>query len=249
MAADAAYLKNQILLDVGDIGRNAQFEIVFPVEQTGGAFKVSFAGAQTDSIDWPNNAAAVQEAMEALISVGEGNVAAALGNRGFILTFQGDLGLQELPKPSVDGSDLTPEPTIASIPVVVRREGRANHWDSNRIDAMWDRRDTDNEGNAIADLEYRFLLTKLDAITETKGLVWTLINTKTGDQQRDYADQNKHLQAMEQQVRTDIDNYWALQSAVDATNRQQTHFGGLTKTSPSGKPFRFPTMHSRGLLS
>lgn len=209
MAASEDYLKQQVRRDVGDIGSSAQHEIVFPVETTGGTWTYTLAGAETAAIAYPNAAATVQSEIESLATIGAGNVIVTLGQRGFILTFQGDLANQAIPMPTVDGNNLVlSEGTAPSVPVREVKAGKANHWTDARIDDMWDR----HSDKATFELQQRYV--RLDAIRELKGIVWTQIDEQTGDQRRDFEKQFGHLVQMEKATIAEIED---LLTGIDST--------------------------------
>lgn len=197
---DATYYQNQVRLDVGDVGQSAEQEIVFPVEATGGTWDYSFAGATASGLAYPNTAAVVQAALESVLTVGAGNIVVLLGQRGFILQYQGELANQPLPLPTVNGTNLVlTSGSAVSVPVRENQAGKANHWTDARLAEMWERRE------GIADYELRFLYVKLDAIQELKGIVWTQIDQQTGDARRDYEKQFGHLVQMENATKAALD--------------------------------------------
>lgn len=63
---------------------------------TGGTFKLKFRNRTTAAIAYNANAAAIQSALEALSTIGTGNVAVT-GTGPFTITFQGTKGKQALP--------------------------------------------------------------------------------------------------------------------------------------------------------
>lgn len=62
------------------------------IDATGGTYTLTFGGQTTDDIDWDATAAEVQAALEALSTIGAGNVAVSGEDGGpYTVTFQGDL--------------------------------------------------------------------------------------------------------------------------------------------------------------
>ena len=62
------------------------------IDATGGTFTLTFDGQTTDDLDWDATAAEVQAALEALSTIGAGNVAVTGDDGGpYTVTFQGDL--------------------------------------------------------------------------------------------------------------------------------------------------------------
>lgn len=83
---------------------------------TGGTFKLRFKGAVTATINHNANAAAIDSALEALATIGTGNVAVT-GSGPFTVTFGGDLAGELMPLLELDTNSLTggssPDVTIA----------------------------------------------------------------------------------------------------------------------------------------
>jgi hypothetical protein len=81
-----------------------------------GKFTIGFRGAVTDPpLPYHPAAGDVTRALEALSTIGPGNVVCAKDtNWGYVLTFQNDLGDQDLPMIVVDGSLLGPGGTITA---------------------------------------------------------------------------------------------------------------------------------------
>jgi hypothetical protein len=84
-----------IIILVGTRGANEVQTITITGAPTGGTFQLTFNGAQTTAIAYNANAAAVQAALEALATVGTGNVIVT-GGPGpatpYVVTFVGALG-------------------------------------------------------------------------------------------------------------------------------------------------------------
>lgn len=77
---------------------------------TGGNFTLTFRGQETANIAYNANAAAVTSALEALSTIGAGNVlcsGGALPGTPVVITFQGDLAYLPLPLITTDDSGLT----------------------------------------------------------------------------------------------------------------------------------------------
>jgi hypothetical protein len=73
---------------------------------TGGSFKLKFRDRMTASIAYNADAAAIQSALEALSTIGTGNVAVT-GTGPFTLTFQAAKGKQALPNVTLAVNALT----------------------------------------------------------------------------------------------------------------------------------------------
>lgn len=78
------------------------------IDAAGGTFTLTFGGQETDDIDFDATASAVQAALEALSSVGEGNITVSgVAGGPYTITFVGELG--GLPQTDIvtDDTDLT----------------------------------------------------------------------------------------------------------------------------------------------
>lgn len=73
-------------------GTNEQQSVDITGTPTGGTFRLSFGGVETADIAFDANAAAVQSALEAVSTIGSGNVAVTGSNPTFTVEFQGALG-------------------------------------------------------------------------------------------------------------------------------------------------------------
>jgi hypothetical protein len=91
-------------------GTNEVQTITVTGTPTGGNFKLTFQGAQTANIAYNAIASAVQSALEALSTIGSGNVLCSGGplpGTPVTVTFQGTLAAQSLPQMTADSSGLT----------------------------------------------------------------------------------------------------------------------------------------------
>lgn len=80
---------------------------------SGGTAKWTFSGQQTSPLAYNVSPAALQAALEALSSVGAGNVSVAgVAGKYYLITFQGALGNAAQPEVTVDFSGLTPASTV-----------------------------------------------------------------------------------------------------------------------------------------
>lgn len=78
------------------------------ISATGGTFTLTFSGNTTAAIAWNAAASAVQTALEALASIGTGNVSVS-GSAGgpYSVTYIGDLGLTNVAAMTASGASLT----------------------------------------------------------------------------------------------------------------------------------------------
>lgn len=82
---------------------------------TGGTFTVSFGGVTSAAIAYNANAAAVQAALEAMSSIGAGNVSVTGASSPWTITFRKSLGAQSNALPTLANNSLTggTSPTLA----------------------------------------------------------------------------------------------------------------------------------------
>jgi hypothetical protein len=77
---------------------------------TGGTFTLSYAGQTTAGIAWNATAAAVKSALEALTTIGTGNVGVTGGpapGTAFVVTFRADLGITDVALMTASAASLT----------------------------------------------------------------------------------------------------------------------------------------------
>ena len=94
----------------GTLGIDEVQRVLVTDSVTGGTFKLTFQGQQTAPIAWDATHAQVQAALEALSTIGPGNVSVTQGQFGakdHIVTFTGALGGADLPLLTSDSSGLT----------------------------------------------------------------------------------------------------------------------------------------------
>lgn len=92
--------------------------VSFPYTPTGGTFTLTFNGQTTAAIAYNATAAAVEDALELLSSIGPGNVSCSGGSlpgTAITATFIGSLGNTDVPLMTGDGSNLT----LDSLPLTI----------------------------------------------------------------------------------------------------------------------------------
>lgn len=88
-------------------GTNEQQKVVFSLSPTAGSFRLDFNGNSTALLPFSVSASAVQSALEALLSVGAGNVfVTGTVASGFTITFQNTLGAQNVPLITIPANTL-----------------------------------------------------------------------------------------------------------------------------------------------
>jgi DNA-binding beta-propeller fold protein YncE len=106
------------------VGREAADaeQLVSVLGASGGTFTLSFEGQTTASLDYDASAFEIERALEALSTIGHGNVRVReLAAGSFSVTFEGALMEESVPQLTADASHLTP--VGAKVEVSVSREG------------------------------------------------------------------------------------------------------------------------------
>jgi uncharacterized phage protein gp47/JayE len=98
------YVFNSPPVDVSDTGTNEVQTITNTA--TGGTYTLTFRGETTGNIAWNANAATIELALEALATIGPGNVAVA-GTGPFTVTFENELRYSDVPLLVEDETNLT----------------------------------------------------------------------------------------------------------------------------------------------
>ena len=92
--------------------------IASPIAPVAGTYTLSFGGHTTAAIDWDDAASAIQAALEALASIGSGNVSVTSDfNNGFYVEFVGDLADFNLGALTANSSLKQPAPTPLNQPI------------------------------------------------------------------------------------------------------------------------------------
>lgn len=98
---------NRIRMGATALGAVDEIQVVTLTDDTdGGTFTLTFEGDTTSALAWDATSATIQTALEALTSIGAGNVAVA-GDGPHTVTFDGDLAGQNVSLLTADGSSLT----------------------------------------------------------------------------------------------------------------------------------------------
>lgn len=105
-------------------GADEEQEVTWSATPDDGSFTFNFEGQETASINWDDDAAAVQAALEALGNIGAGNVAVT-GDfaTGFTINFQNLLQKQPLPELTVTNNTLEASSVAVTATVVTNTEG------------------------------------------------------------------------------------------------------------------------------
>lgn len=128
--AGVAAFATAILTDTG----NASNQVVtITMTATGGTWKITFQGQTTSTLQWNAQPATVQAALQALSTIGSGNVTVT-GTAGssYVLTFVSGLGTETLPNVSLTTSSLTGGTAAA----VVTTAGSGNNSDLNTPNSL-----------------------------------------------------------------------------------------------------------------
>lgn len=108
LPASVSYLKGTILCEKK--GKNEVVTLTEGTAMTAGTYTLTFGGQTTAALDYDATAAEVQAALEALSSIGTGNVSVTGGpisSAVMTITFQNDLGYQNVGAVTSDQTSLT----------------------------------------------------------------------------------------------------------------------------------------------
>lgn len=121
-----------------DPGQNEQVTVTLVGSPTGGTFTLTFGGQTTSAIAYNAAASAVQTALEALSTIGNGNVIVT-GSAGgpYTVEFVNDLGRQGVGAVTGDGSSLTGTGDDEDVEIAVAQEGIQSILIA-RVVALWD---------------------------------------------------------------------------------------------------------------
>jgi hypothetical protein len=130
-----------------EVGANEAQTVTITGTPTGGTFTLTAFGATTSAIAYNAASAAVQAALEALTTIGVGNVAVTGGpgpGTPYVATFQGDLAARDLPQMTATGS-FTGGATPA-VAVTTTTPGRwGGRYFSIDLPGAWNSPDTNQE--------------------------------------------------------------------------------------------------------
>lgn len=238
---NAPIMQRKALLEVGDRGENASYELALPLSASGGAFAVAFTGYVTAPLlrfALPDD---VQAALEALPSIGGGN-AKVSGARGgpFRIQMSGALGAQFLPPDAfpltADGSGLTPPATLAVVPLL---PGRAPTLQLEAA-TIWD------EYSQVLDERLRFLYLKRDLLFILLGESQKGVDAAVGLNSEKLSQQHGNLLRLLAQTEGEIN---VLLINVSASGHAPVS-GRIAKRTPNGLPYGMLGMSTRdGRLS
>lgn len=103
LPASVTYEKGDILGEI--VGTNEVQTIT--ISATGGTFTATFSGQTTSDLAYNATAAVVQAALEGLSTIGAGNVSVSLNSSVYTVTFQNDLGYQNVAAMTTNAGSLT----------------------------------------------------------------------------------------------------------------------------------------------
>lgn len=231
MATTAAQYRDRALREVGQLQINAIFQVYLPMSTTAGTLTGTFNAQTSANIAFNADAETFQTAMEALSTIGAGNIFVYGVPVGpYLLEFMGDLAGQEAPFPSFNGTNLTPpSPTLRAVLI---QQGATQDFAAD-ADLMW------LEANSQPNSVLKYLRTKLGLINLQLGIYSQLVDNAVGYVNRV---ENKDSQRFDHLMRLKEDTLADLareEEVVAAQNAGQTHFGKILKLTPNGEPFGF----------
>lgn len=211
---------------VGSNARYAVFRLELPLATSGGTFTLTFNGRETASIAFNAAAEVVQSALEALPTLGTGNVVVTGLKAGpYDIALTGELAGQSVPDGTflADGGDLVP---AAGLTVILKQPGRPDTMAAD-ADSLW------NDYPDYAD-ELRFLYVKRDLLRAALADAAQLVDSRDGDAEAKDSQRFAHLQTLLNQTEAAILGQGQLDSAGA---RNQTYTTAPAKTTPNGLPF------------
>lgn len=122
---DPIYLSNTDgALSDGDVSQNEQQTVTLGNSPTGGTFTLTFAGQTTAAIAYNATAATVKARLEALSTIGSGNVNVS-GSAGgpYTVDFVGSLADTNVPAMTADASSLTGEGDPPTVTIATPQSG------------------------------------------------------------------------------------------------------------------------------
>lgn len=234
--------QNKALLEVGDTGRNALYEVALPLSSSGGAWRLSFCGYFSAPLLPFASRDDVRQVLEALPGVGIGNVRVfGVGGGPYRIEMIGDLGAQFLPLETfplvADGSLLQPSAQL----IVTQLETGA----APQLSALAATRDT--EYASITHERSRFLLLKRDLLDALLGETQRGIDTNVNNADEKRSQQHSNLLKLRALVQSEIEQIGT--SGLGAGVPLSTPFGvKLRKTTPNGLPYGMLGLYPDGRL-
>jgi Tol biopolymer transport system component len=148
--SEVFFTSKQELTNDANTGPAGKQEIIEAAEENyyvnggDGSYTLTFKGQTTAAIQQGGAPGAVQSALEALSSIGVGNVTVSSGESGYLVTFGGALAGSEQPAISADGSGLSPHVTVSVEPVRLGRDLYEYDLETGKLtDLSVDTHDTD----------------------------------------------------------------------------------------------------------
>lgn len=238
-AIEAAKIKARALREVGDLGRDALWEVTLPQSTDGGVWSLSFAGQTTldiAALAMPN---VVQSALDGMF--GAGSFAVSGVPRGpFRIALTGALGAQSLPETSypmsATGAQLQPPASLAAI--------QLDKGESPVMTAIATMVYDDDKLALIPNTETRRLKLKIALLDTLLGTSQKGVDVQTAQRLERLSQQHSNLRGMRADAVADLEAITGQSSTFDQVTT--TVATVIAKRTPNGQPYG--VLSRRGVL-
>jgi hypothetical protein len=225
-------LLQKALLEIGDVGRGALYEVALPQATLGGDWKLVVNGFSSLPLLRLCERDDVRDALELLPPIGAGNVevVGAIGGP-FRIQLCGALGAQRMDATlfafSADGSQLDPPAQLVVTPLDLGAgsmlESKGAQYEAEYVDVANDR--------------LRFLYVKRDLLQISRGEAQKGIDEASGDQKREYSQQFDQLSRLFNDVMVEIEKLTSPSATATPGSSGVPYSGVIAKKTPNGLPY------------
>jgi hypothetical protein len=188
--------QQKAVLEVGDTGNSAVFEITLPMATTSGSWLIAANGIPTEPLDPFISADALEVALETISTIGVGNIhVSGLPLGPFTLQLMGELSGQEVPDGWLVASGVSLIP-VGSVTVVRTKQGRTETL-SQLAAQYW-------EMYAGTPDYVRHLKVKLELLKVEIGRAVKLVDGKDGDAEAKESQRFANLLKLKKDTETDL---------------------------------------------
>lgn len=238
-AIEAAKIKARALREVGDLGRDALWEVTLPHGTDGGVWSLNFAGQSTADIAALAMPNVVQSALEGLF--GAGTFAVSGVPRGpFRIALTGALGAQALPEVNypltATGAQLQPPATLATVQL---DEGEAPIM-AGIATLVYD----DDKLALITNTDARRLKLKIALLDTLLGTSQKGVDVQTAQRLERLSQQHSNLRGLRADAVADLEAILGQSSTIDQVTT--TVAAVIAKRTPNGQPYG--VLGRRGVL-
>jgi hypothetical protein len=233
-------IQRKALLEVGDLGENALYELRLPLSVSAGSYPLTFAGLSTGPIAFNAAPEEVKEALEALDNIRAGNVDVWGARRGpYRIAMIGEMGETALPVEDYPftgvGTGLTP---AGAVTVTQIKKGYAPSLAAEVITSYTSRASKENQDLIL-------LYVKLDLYNILVPRAARLVDTNENEVDRKLRQKYLNLKAERDLVQNAISAMEAGNAALTGTQENfRIYTGQIIKRTPNnasyGKMVRMP---------